>query len=301
MSRWGRRPYDYVRGDVMKIGVVGSGTMGTGIGQVFAQNGHEVNQVDFDESKLSNSRKTMELSLSRLIKKNLLSEEIKTILSRVKFSTDFNNLRDADLVIEAVYERIDVKKNVLEKISEIVKESTLIGTNTSSISINTLSSIIKRPERFMGIHFFNPVPVMKLVELVTSVKTEPETVNKIRNLLMEMDKAPVVSKDFPGFISNRVLMQLIREAILVLEEGIATKEDIDKTFKLGMNHPMGPLELADFIGLDVCKDIMDVLYVEYGDPRFKPPIALRNSVSAGNLGRKSGEGFYKYGDKNDIH
>lgn len=285
----------------MKIGVVGSGTMGTGIGQVFAQNGHEVNQVDFDESKLSNSRKTMELSLSRLIKKNLLSEEIKTILSRVKFSTDFNNLRDADLVIEAVYERIDVKKNVLEKISEIVKESTLIGTNTSSISINTLSSIIKRPERFMGIHFFNPVPVMKLVELVTSVKTEPETVNKIRNLLMEMDKAPVVSKDFPGFISNRVLMQLIREAILVLEEGIATKEDIDKTFKLGMNHPMGPLELADFIGLDVCKDIMDVLYVEYGDPRFKPPIALRNSVSAGNLGRKSGEGFYKYGDKNDIH
>lgn len=285
----------------MKIGVVGSGTMGTGIGQVFAQNGHEVNQVDFDESKLSNSRKTMELSLSRLIKKNLLSEEIKTILARVKFSTDFNNLRDADLVIEAVYERIDVKKNVLEKISEIVKESTLIGTNTSSISINTLSSIIKRPERFMGIHFFNPVPVMKLVELVTSVKTEPETVNKIRNLLMEMDKAPVVSKDFPGFISNRVLMQLIREAILVLEEGIATKEDIDKTFKLGMNHPMGPLELADFIGLDVCKDIMDVLYVEYGDPRFKPPIALRNSVSAGNLGRKSGEGFYKYGDKNDIH
>ena len=301
MSRWGRRPYDYVRGDVMKIGVVGSGTMGTGIGQVFAQNGHEVNQVDFDESKLSNSRKAMELSLSRLIKKNLLSEDIKTILSRVKFSTDFNNLRDADLVIEAVYERIDVKKNVLEKISEIVKESTLIGTNTSSISINTLSSIIKRPERFMGIHFFNPVPVMKLVELVTSVKTEPETVNKIRNLLMEMDKAPVVSKDFPGFISNRVLMQLIREAILVLEEGIATKEDIDKTFKLGMNHPMGPLELADFIGLDVCKDIMDVLYVEYGDPRFKPPIALRNSVSAGNLGRKSGEGFYKYGDKNDIH
>ena len=301
MSRWGRRPYDYVRGDVMKIGVVGSGTMGTGIGQVFAQNGHEVNQVDFDESKLSNSRKSMELSLSRLIKKNLLSEEIKTILARVKFSTDFNNLRDADLVIEAVYERIDVKKNVLEKISEIVKESTLIGTNTSSISINTLSSIIKRPERFMGIHFFNPVPVMKLVELVTSVKTEPETVNKIRNLLMEMDKAPVVSKDFPGFISNRVLMQLIREAILVLEEGIATKEDIDKTFKLGMNHPMGPLELADFIGLDVCKDIMDVLYVEYGDPRFKPPIALRNSVSAGNLGRKSGEGFYKYGDKNDIH
>ena len=301
MSRWGRRSYDYVRGDVMKIGVVGSGTMGTGIGQVFAQNGHEVNQVDFDESKLSNSRKAMELSLSRLIKKNLLSEDIKTILSRVKFSTDFNNLRDADLVIEAVYERIDVKKNVLEKISEIVKESTLIGTNTSSISINTLSSIIKRPERFMGIHFFNPVPVMKLVELVTSVKTEPETVNKIRNLLMEMDKAPVVSKDFPGFISNRVLMQLIREAILVLEEGIATKEDIDKTFKLGMNHPMGPLELADFIGLDVCKDIMDVLYVEYGDPRFKPPIALRNSVSAGNLGRKSGEGFYKYGDKNDIH
>ncbi len=271
--------------------------MGRGIGQVFAQGGYSVTQVDVNKDALALAKDSIYDSLSKLEKKGLLRETPETILKRISFSTELDSISDSDIVIEAVFERLDVKSETLRKISAVVREDALIGSNTSSISINLLSSSVRNPERFMGIHFFNPVPVMKLVELVSSENTSGDLLKKVSELLVSIGKDPVHVKDFPGFVSNRVLMPLIREAILALEESVASASDIDKTFRLGMNHPMGPLELADFIGLDVCQDIMEVLYNNYGDPRFKPPVTLRNLVNSKKLGRKSGEGFYKYGDK----
>ncbi len=281
----------------MKVAVIGSGTMGTGIGQVFAQNGYDIYQVDFYSTQLEKSRNAMIESLSKLHRKGLIIDSPQNILSRITFTDDIIKITDADMVIEAVFEKLETKSDILKKISDIVKDDVIIGSNTSSISINKLSGFVQHPERFLGVHFFNPVPIMKLVELVKSEKTDPTHLESIKQILLKLGKDPVISEDFPGFISNRILMPLIREAILVLEEHVASARDIDKTFRLGMNHPMGPLELADFIGLDVCFDIMTVLYNEYGDPKIKPPITLRNLVLSGKLGRKSGQGFYEYGDK----
>ncbi|MHB1439681.1 MAG: 3-hydroxyacyl-CoA dehydrogenase family protein [Cuniculiplasma sp.] len=278
----------------MKVSVIGSGTMGRGIGQIFAQNGYDVNQVDVNQTALNMAEKSILESLNKLYSKHAISESPEDILKRINFSDSMESVRRSDLVIEAVFEKLEIKTDTLSKISDTVDKDVIIGTNTSSISINFLSKYVRNPERFLGIHFFNPVPIMKLVEVVSSELTTEFYLKKASDLLVNVGKDPVFVKDFPGFVSNRVLMPLIREAILVFEENVANARDIDKTFRLGMNHPMGPLELADFIGLDVCQDIMEVLYVNYGDPRFKAPVTLRNFVNSGKLGRKSGEGFYKY-------
>lgn len=278
----------------MKVTVIGAGTMGRGIAQVFAQAGNQVILTDIYEKALQDATGMIEKSLDRLIKKGELKEDSRSILSRITFTGDINQGAESDLYVEAVLEKVETKEGVLASVSRISRPDSIIATNTSSISINLLSRFVSSPERFIGIHFFNPVPVMKLVEIVKGERTPENLVRKSFEIVRALGKDPVISQDFPGFISNRVLMPMIREAILVLQEGIATKNDIDKTMKLGMNHPMGPLELADFIGLDVTLDIMEVLYHESGDPRFKPPILLRNLVNAGKLGRKTNEGFYKY-------
>lgn len=278
----------------MKFSVVGSGTMGRGIGQIFAQSGYNVVQVDVSKQALDNARVAIIDSLNKLERKGSLKDTPDRIISRMEFTDNMDSISESDMVIEAVFERLDIKTETLKRIGATVGKSTIIGSNTSSISINLLSAYVDNPERFMGIHFFNPVPVMKLVELVSGEKTSADLMKKVYELLVTIGKDPVTVRDFPGFVSNRVLMPLIREAILAFEESVASASDIDKTFRLGMNHPMGPLELADFIGLDVCQDIMEVLYTNYGDPRFKPPITLRNLVNSKKLGRKTGEGFYKY-------
>lgn len=278
----------------MKVTVVGAGTMGNGIAQVFAQSGHEVVLTDIIEPILEKAKSTISKSLDRLAKKDLIKEDPETVKGRIKFSKSIKDGSGSDVFVEAIVEKVELKKEVLKQIDEISKEDTIIATNTSSISVNLLSGFVKHPENFLGMHFFNPPPVMKLIEIVTGVKTSGSTVAKIRELSQSLGKEPVVVKDYPGFVANRILMPLIREAIVAYEEGVASKEDIDKTIRLGLNHPMGPLELADFVGLDVTYDVMKVLYDEFGDPRYKPPIVLRNMISAGMLGRKSGEGFYKY-------
>lgn len=278
----------------MRVTVVGAGTMGRGIAQVFAQAGNEVILTDVYEKALEVARENISNSLSKLAKKGEIKENPETVLSRIKITGKLEDGIDSDIYVEAVIEKVETKRDVLQSVSNISRPDSIIASNTSSISINQLSAYVKGPERFIGWHFFNPVPVMKLVEIVKGERTPESLVRKCFEISKALGKDPVISQDFPGFISNRVLMPLIREAILVLEEGIATKNDIDKTLRLGMNHPMGPLELADFIGLDVTLDIMEVLYHEYGDPRFKPPITLRNLVNSGKLGRKTSEGFYKY-------
>ena len=278
----------------MNVSVVGAGTMGRGIGQVFAQAGHDVILIDINRNVLSSAESNIKESLSRLNRKGLLKESIESIIGRIKYSSSLEDIKNSKIIIEAVFEKIEIKKETMEIISKHADPQAIIGTNTSSISINTLSQYVNGKERFLGTHFFNPVPVMKLVEIITSERTDGKVVETIEKVMIEIGKDPVFSKDFPGFVSNRILMPLIREAILTFEQGVASAADIDKTFRLGMNHPMGPLELADFVGLDVCYDVLEVLYRDYGDPRFKPPITLKNMVTAGKLGRKSSEGFYTY-------
>lgn len=278
----------------MKVTVIGAGTMGRGIAQVFAQAGNEVVLTDVYEQALSSAMTNIDKSLQKLHSKNIITEEPEIVSGRIKPTPNLVDGKDSELFIEAVLERIEVKRELYGKLNDIASSSAIIASNTSSISINALSSSVNNPENFIGLHFFNPVPVMKLVEIIRGEKTSPGVVAKSLEIVKSLKKEPVTSNDFPGFISNRILMPLIREAILTLEQGISSREDIDKTLKLGMNHPMGPLELADFIGLDVVYDIMHVLYVEFGDPRFMPPVTLRNLVNAKKLGRKNGEGFYTY-------
>lgn len=278
----------------MKVTVVGAGTMGNGIAQVFAQGGNEVVLTDIIEPVLEKAKITISKSLERLAKKNMLNEDPETIKSRITFTGNIDAGEKSDVFVEAILEKVELKKDILQKINSLAREDSIISTNTSSISVNYLSRFVDHPENFLGMHFFNPPPVMKLIEIVKGVKTSDSAVEKVRTMSIALGKEPVVVRDYPGFVANRVLMPLLREAIVALEEGVASKEDIDKTVKLGLNHPMGPLELADFVGLDVTYDVMKVLYDEFGDPRYKPPITLRNMVNAGLLGRKTGEGFYKY-------
>ncbi len=278
----------------MKVTVIGAGTMGNGIAQVFAQAGHDVVLTDIVKPILERAEKTISQSLDRLAKKELIKESLESVKGRIRFTESIEEGRNSDIFVEAIVERTELKKEILGKIDSLSKKDSIIATNTSSISINLLSSFVTSPENFLGMHFFNPPPVMKLIEIVKGVKTSDETVERIRKISKELGKEPVVVNDYPGFVANRVLMPLLREAIVAYEERVASREDIDKTIKLGLNHPMGPLELADFVGLDVTYDVMKVLYDEFGDPRYKPPILLRNMVNAGLLGRKSGEGFYKY-------
>lgn len=281
--------------DIKNVAVVGGGTMGNGITHVFAYKGFKVFLCETSEDFYQNAIKIISGNFDRQIKKGIITDEIKkTSLNNINKIIGVENIPgEVDLVIEAIYENKQAKLNIFKELDKIVKPESIFASNTSSISITELSSVA-RPEKFIGMHFMNPVPVMKLVEIIRGYSTSDETFRIIKELSVRLDKEPVEVFDYPGFISNRVLMPMINEAVFALMEGVASKEDIDTVMKLGMNHPMGPLTLADFIGLDVCLAIMEVLYNGFNDPKYRPCPLLKKMVAARKLGRKSGEGFYKY-------
>src|SRR5215216_2680821 len=277
------------------IGVVGAGTMGNGIAQVAARAGYNVIMHDVREEFLDRGLSAIDKSLQRDVEKERLDAQGKqAIIGRIRRTTDFGEFKEASFVVEAVIEDLSVKTQVFKMLDEVTPPHAILASNTSSISITKLAAATKRPDKVIGMHFMNPVPVMKLVEVIRGVATSKETYNATRELAEAMGKIPVEVNDSPGFVSNRVLMPMINEAIFALYEGVGTAEAIDQIMKLGMNHPMGPLQLADFIGLDVCLAIMNVLYDGFNDSKYRPCPLLKKYVDAGWLGRKSGKGFYEY-------
>ena len=282
--------------NIKNITVVGSGTMGNGICHVFAQAGFMVSMMDINQSAMDKALVTIGKNMDRQIAKGTMTEEAKAAaLANISTYTDMAAaVADADLVVEAATENIDLKMKIFQQLDELAPAKTILASNTSSISLTRIASHTKRPGKVIGMHFMNPVPVMKLVEIINGYATDKETTDIIRELTTHIGKVPCVVNDFPGFISNRILMPLINEAILALQEGVAGIEDIDTIMKLGMAHPMGPLQLADFIGLDTCFSIMNVLHMGFGNQKYAPATLLANMVQAGYLGVKSGEGFYKY-------
>jgi 3-hydroxybutyryl-CoA dehydrogenase len=278
-----------------KIGVVGAGTMGSGIAQIAAQAGFDVVMCDIEESFVQSGLSKIEKNLSKAVEKGKMSvEEKASVLSRVKGTLLLEDLAEVDVVIEAVIEDRKTKKDVLSSLDKICRPTTILASNTSSIPITELAAATKRPDRVIGMHFVNPVQVMKLVEVIKAIQTSRETNETVKSLAIRLGKTPMEVNDFPGFALNRVLVPMINEAAYCLMEGVASAETIDQVMKLGANHPMGPLELGDLVGLDVCFSIMEVLYSEYGDPKYRPCPLLRRYVQAGRLGRKTGRGFYTY-------
>ncbi|MBM3363627.1 MAG: 3-hydroxybutyryl-CoA dehydrogenase [Betaproteobacteria bacterium] len=280
---------------IQRVGVIGAGTMGNGIAQICAAAGVSVVMLDVSQAAVDRGLKTISASLDRLVRKSTLDEAGKqAVLGRIAGTTRYENLSGADLVIEAATERLDLKLSILKQIETLVTEETVIATNTSSISITELAAALNKPERFIGTHFFNPVPVMGLLELIRGLQTSDQTHQAMLAFATQVGKTAVTARNAPGFVVNRILVPMINEAIFVLQEGLASAEDIDAGMKLGCNHPIGPLALADMIGLDTLLAVMAVFYEGFNDSKYRPAPLLKEMVAAGWLGRKSGRGFYHY-------
>jgi 3-hydroxybutyryl-CoA dehydrogenase len=280
---------------IKTVGVIGAGTMGNGIAQVFAQSGFTVRLYDASAPAVDRALQTIDRSLSKFVEKGKLTAEHRdAALGRLSAAASLDAFADADYVVEAVVENLDVKRDIFGQLDRITRPGVILSSNTSSISITTIGAATSRPESVLGMHFMNPVPLMTLVELIRGQATSPESMKTASELCTALGKTPVEAADYPGFIANRILMPMINEAIFALMEGVGTPEAIDSVMKLGMNHPMGPLTLADFIGLDVCLAILNVLHDGLGDPKYRPCPLLKRMVAAGHLGRKSGRGFYQY-------
>ena len=287
-----------------KVAVIGAGTMGNGIAHVFAQNGFEVSLVDISQAALDKGISTIDKNLDRMVKKEKISEQDKTdTLNNVTAHTEMKSgLSGCDLVVEAATENTELKLKIFKQMDELTADDTILATNTSSISITKIAAVTSKPQNVIGMHFMNPVPVMKLVEVIRGYATSDDVTSRVMELSQKLSKVPTEVNDYPGFVANRILMPMINEAIITLHEGVAGVEEIDTVMKLGMAHPMGPLQLADFIGLDVCLSILNVMHDGFGNPKYAPCPLLVNMVTAGKLGSKSGEGFYDYseGPKNAV-
>jgi len=284
--------------DIKTIGVVGAGTMGAGIAQIAAQSGFNVILRDISDEALERGINIIKKSLGRLVKKGKLSQEdADAIVGRIKTTKELKDLADADYVIEAVFEKMEIKKEIFGELDRLTRSDVILATNTSSLSITEIAASTSRPDKVVGMHFFNPVPVLPLVEIVQGLTTSDETVNTAYELAKKFGKTPIKTKDQPGFIVNRILVPYMNEAAWALMEGVGSAEEIDEAMKLGANMPIGPLALIDLVGVDIALDVLEVLYREFGDPKFRPAPILRQMVRAGHLGRKTGKGFFDYKDR----